>query len=169
MFNRSDDHRCQQRNPLSLWVVFVLLSGLTAHATPQEAGSNGSLIHSRSTAADPSDDAGETLLALGEAAPFQVAVAAKIGPKSGSTGGPGAGKRFPGSVKDAAELETKGKCVFCGRETTRETGPAQRNTDHAIPKSRGGNNTLKNAQNACRTCNLEKSAKTTLEYMKDRK
>lgn len=42
--------------------------------------------------------------------------------------------------------------------------PTQRNTDHAIPKARGGNNTPDNAQNTCRTCNLNKGTKTTEEY-----
>jgi hypothetical protein len=86
------------------------------------------------------------------------------GPKSGSAGGPGASKRFSEGVKDVAENNADGKCVFCGRETTRTPGPSQRNTDHAIPKARGGNNTPENAQNTCRTCNLNKGTKTTEEY-----
>jgi len=90
------------------------------------------------------------------------------GPKEGSAGGPGAGKRFSEPVKDKAEAEAGGKCVFCSRETTREAGPAQRNTDHAVPKSRGGNNTQENAQNTCRDCNQAKKAKTTEEHLRDR-
>lgn len=90
---------------------------------------------------------------------------AEGGPKVGSAGGPGAGKRFSGPVKDAEEKRAGGKCVFCGKETTRTPGPAQRNTDHATPKSRGGNNTPDNAQNTCRTCNLDKGAQTTDEYL----
>ena len=86
------------------------------------------------------------------------------GPKNGSAGGPGAGKRFPEAVKDGAEDAADGKCVFCGKETTRTAGPHQRNTDHAIPKSRDGNNTPDNAQNTCRSCNLNKGTKTTNEY-----
>jgi hypothetical protein len=88
------------------------------------------------------------------------------GPKVGSSGGPGTGKRFTEPVKDAEEARAGGKCVLCGKETTRTPGPAQRNTDHAIPKSRGGNNTLDNAQNTCRTCNLDKGAQTTEEYLR---
>ncbi|MEM6732026.1 MAG: RHS repeat-associated core domain-containing protein, partial [Myxococcota bacterium] len=91
--------------------------------------------------------------------------AGKSAPKVGAKGGPGAGKRFPDKVKDAAEQQSGKKCVFCGKETTRAKGPTQRNTDHAIPKSRGGNNTLDNAQNTCRTCNLKKGAKTTEEFL----
>ncbi|XXF78239.1 HNH endonuclease [Myxococcaceae bacterium GXIMD 01537] len=87
------------------------------------------------------------------------------GAKPGTRGGPGSGKRFSESVKDAAELDASGKCVFCQRPTTRAPGPAQRNIDHAIPKSKGGNNTLDNAQNTCRTCNQDKGVRTTEEYL----
>lgn len=104
----------------------------------------------------------------------RVAPAAKVaetaappagGPKVGSAGGPGAGKRFAETTKDTAETEAGRRCVFCGRETTRAPGGTQRNTDHAIPKSRGGNNTLDNAQNTCRDCNLDKGMQTTQEYL----
>jgi RHS repeat-associated protein len=87
-------------------------------------------------------------------------------PKAGSAGGPGAGKRFSDKTRDAAEKEAKGKCVFCRDKTTRVAGEKQRNTDHSIPKSRDGNNSLGNAQNTCRKCNLDKGAQTTEEYMK---
>lgn len=90
-------------------------------------------------------------------------------PKPGTSGGQEAGKRFPESVKDAAETEADGKCVFCGQETTRTPGPNQRNTDHAVPRSRDGAATLNNAQNTCRDCNLEKGAKTTEEYLQEKK
>jgi 5-methylcytosine-specific restriction endonuclease McrA len=79
-------------------------------------------------------------------------------------GGPGAGRRFPESVRDAARAESE-TCVFCGVRTTRQPGPTQSNIDHAIPRSRGGSNTLGNAQNTCRTCNLDKGARTTEEYL----
>ncbi|MEM7137921.1 MAG: RHS repeat-associated core domain-containing protein [Myxococcota bacterium] len=93
--------------------------------------------------------------------------AARGGPKPGSAGGPGKGKRFPEKTKDAAEQQAGGKCVFCGKKTTRERGPDQRNTDHAVPKSRDGNNTLENAQNTCRTCNLKKGTSTTDEHLQN--
>jgi RHS repeat-associated protein len=80
--------------------------------------------------------------------------------KAGEAGGPGAGKAFPKSVKDAARAESKNTCVFCGTPTTRTPGPNQSN--------RGGNNTMENAQNTCRTCNLDKSAQTTQEYLNNR-
>ena len=86
-------------------------------------------------------------------------------PKPGSAGGPGAGRRFGDKTKQGAEDESGGKCVFCGRETTDEGG-TQGQTDHAIPKSRGGNNSPENAQHTCRDCNLQKGSKTTEEYQK---
>jgi len=90
---------------------------------------------------------------------------AVAGMKPGSSGGPGEGKGFSPGVKDTAEAQAGGNCVFCGTKTTREPGPTQRNTDHADPKSRGGNNTLENAQNTCRTCNQSKKTMTTQEYL----
>ncbi|MBI3805079.1 MAG: HNH endonuclease [Nitrospirae bacterium] len=91
------------------------------------------------------------------------------GPKAGSSGGPGSSQRFPESIKDQARQESDNRCVFCGVETTREPGPNQSNIDHADPASRGGNNTVDNAQNTCRTCNLDKRTSTTEEYLKRRK
>lgn len=93
---------------------------------------------------------------------------APFGPKLGEAGGPGAGKRFSPSVMNAVRTESNDTCVFCGTQTERTPGPNQSNIDHAIPKSRNGNNTLNNAQNTCRTCNLEKGTQTTQEYLKTR-
>lgn len=88
------------------------------------------------------------------------------GAKTGAAGGEGAGKAFSNKIKDQARAESNGSCVFCGTKTTLEPGPTRSEIDHAIPKSRGGNNTLENAQNTCRTCNREKSSKTTNEFRK---
>lgn len=87
------------------------------------------------------------------------------GPKRGSAGGPGTGKKFDDKTKEAARAQSDNKCVFCQTETTRTPGPNQSNIDHAIAKARGGNNTLENAQNACRTCNLKKAVKDTVEFL----
>jgi len=86
-------------------------------------------------------------------------------PKPGSVGGDGAKKPFSNKVKDQARTESNDTCVFCGTKTTREPGPTRSEIDHAIPKSRGGNNSLENAQNTCRTCNRQKGAKTTEEFL----
>jgi hypothetical protein len=74
--------------------------------------------------------------------------------KSGAAGGETAGKPFPQAIKDAANAENPLKvCVYCRRE-----GVATQ-VDHAIPKARGGNATLDNAQLACPHCNASKGAR----------
>ncbi len=83
----------------------------------------------------------------------------------GSSGGPGAGRRFSEATRDRAEERAGGRCVFCGTRTTREPGPNQRNTDHADSRSRGGNNLDENAQNTCRTCNIDKGARNNDEFI----
>lgn len=89
------------------------------------------------------------------------------GPKPGDAGGPGAGKKFPKKIGDAERSASGTKCRLCGVDTIRHPKPHPRrsNLDHAIPKSRGGNNGLGNAQNTCQTCNLRKGAKTTREFL----
>jgi hypothetical protein len=86
-------------------------------------------------------------------------------PKPGSAGGAGTGRGFPKSVKDQARAESGNTCVFCGRQTTGKPGPRRSEIDHSIPKSRGGNNSIKNAQNTCRTCNRRKGTKTSEEFL----
>jgi len=88
-------------------------------------------------------------------------------PKPGQAGGPGAGRDFSESTRDAARAESGDTCVFCGQDTVRSPTPApnRSNIDHAIPKVRGGNNSLDNAQNTCQTCNLRKGTQTTEEFL----
>ncbi|WP_106090502.1 HNH endonuclease [Enhygromyxa salina] len=57
--------------------------------------------------------------------------------------------------------------MFCGRKTTGTPGPRRSEIDHSIPKSRGGNNSIDNAQNTCRTCDRRKGAKTSDEFLDD--
>lgn len=71
--------------------------------------------------------------------------------KAGTAGGETAGKAFPQSVKDAALAENPGTCVYC------RMGTSTPRIDHAIPKSRGGNATLDNAQTTCPWCNGSKN------------
>ena len=87
--------------------------------------------------------------------------------KVGKEGGPGAGKTFSQKVKNQAKADANNKCVVCDTKTTSEPGPNQSNIDHAIPKSRGGNNTIDNAQNTCRTCNQQKKTRTSEEFQND--
>ncbi|MEQ1565992.1 MAG: HNH endonuclease [Myxococcota bacterium] len=66
---------------------------------------------------------------------------------------------------DTARTEAGGRCVFCGEGTTVEGGRLQGQTDHAIPKSLDGNNTIDNAQHACADCNVRKGTQTTEEFL----
>jgi len=86
-------------------------------------------------------------------------------PRDGVSGGDGAGKPFSPKDKDKIREDDNNTCVFCGEETTNKPGPTRSEIDHADPKSRGGNNSLANGQNTCRTCNREKGSKTTQEYL----
>lgn len=71
--------------------------------------------------------------------------------KPGTMGGPTSGGKFPKKVKDQAHAENpNGVCVYCG------TPGAGRDVDHAIPRSRGGDATLDNAQITCPHCNRSK-------------
>ncbi|GGA52555.1 RHS repeat-associated core domain-containing protein [Dyella nitratireducens] len=86
----------------------------------------------------------------------EVKVAKEAAPliKAGAAGGDTAGKAFPRAVKNAAKAENPtATCVFCRREGTATQ------VDHAIPKARGGNATLENAQLACSHCNASKGAR----------
>jgi hypothetical protein len=73
--------------------------------------------------------------------------------KVGSAGGESAGKVFPQAVKDAARAENPGTCVYC------RMGTDSPQIDHAIPRVRGGNATLDNAQTTCAWCNASKGAR----------
>jgi len=74
--------------------------------------------------------------------------------KPGAAGGPTAGKLFPNSVKRQAKADDPtATCVYCGRAGTGTQ------VDHAIPRARGGNATIANAQLACPHCNPSKGAR----------
>ena len=84
-----------------------------------------------------------------------------------------AGKDFTKAGKEAVidlnRIQNNGqvKCANCGIETTpakqsiKNTTPAsnERQVDHVIPKSKGGQGTPKNGQVLCRGCNIKKSNK----------
>lgn len=89
---------------------------------------------------------------VGEIAPIAKEALPAI--KAGSAGGETAGKVFSQAVKDAAHAENPGSvCVYCRMEGTGTQ------VDHAIPKARGGNATVDNAQLACPHCNASKGAR----------
>jgi RHS repeat-associated protein len=83
----------------------------------------------------------------------------------GSTGGPGAGRRFPNETPEARADAEGAPCRYCGQETTNEPGnPNSRERDHIDPRSRGGNDSPENEGNSCRTCNRSKGAKNPDEW-----
>ena len=85
--------------------------------------------------------------------------------KAGEAGGSTAGKRISDSVKQQAFNQSAGKCVFCGLSTTNARGPLQSQGDHAIPRVQGGNATINNTQNTCRTCNLQKGPSSSSAFI----
>ena len=85
--------------------------------------------------------------------------------KRGSTGGPGAGKRFNPETSEVKEAKEGVSCRYCGTPTTNEQGkPNSRERDHIDPKSRGGNNSPDNEGDSCRTCNRSKGARNPDEW-----
>lgn len=74
--------------------------------------------------------------------------------KTGSTGGPGEGKRFPAESPDTKAGKEGVPCAYFGKPTTNEPGRGNsREQDHIDPKSREGNNSPENERDACRDCN----------------
>jgi 5-methylcytosine-specific restriction endonuclease McrA len=84
-----------------------------------------------------------------------------LGPKTGESGGPGAGKDITDKTKGQALDENKAanggqaKCVFCGESVGEGTGN-KINYDHATAKTNGGTNGLNNVNVACEYCNKSK-------------
>ena len=115
----------------------------------------------------PSFAQGNTPLEEVPGAPFEELLLAG----KGSKGGTRAGKSFTPAGKkeiDAANAAKNGganKCENCGTDVvpgeksqSGVTPPLnQRERDHIVPKSRGGDGTPANGQVLCRECNLEKS------------
>ncbi len=93
------------------------------------------------------------------------------GSPKGSAGGVRAGQPFTARGKKLIDAENAGKngginaCEICGREvipgqkSTKGIRPPgiQRERDHIIPRSTGGDGSPSNGQILCRDCNLQKS------------
>jgi hypothetical protein len=73
--------------------------------------------------------------------------------KAGSATAGTAGKKSSERVRNAALQENPDTCAYC-----RMTTDAPQ-VDHAIPRSRGGEATLENAQATCQLCNSSKGAR----------
>ena len=75
----------------------------------------------------------------------------------GESGGPGEGKRFPSEGPQIRESMEGIPCAFCKQPTTNRPGrPNSRERDHSDAKSQGGNNSARNENQSCRTCNRRK-------------
>lgn len=72
------------------------------------------------------------------------------------------------SFEDMCKLyNATNKCFYCGKETVPFTVDKQ--IDHKIPISRGGNNNIKNLVVCCKSCNSGKREMTDAEYFAYRK
>lgn len=90
----------------------------------------------------------------------------------GESGGPGEGKRFPAEGREIRESMEGIPCIFCKQPTTNRSGrPNSRERDHSDAKSQGGNNSARNENQSCRTCNRSKGpleGQTFRERMEER-
>jgi 5-methylcytosine-specific restriction endonuclease McrA len=64
------------------------------------------------------------------------------------------GEGVPQSVRESALAENPSTCVYCHMETNAPQ------VDHAIPRVRGGNATLENAQTTGAWCNASKGGRS---------
>ena len=52
------------------------------------------------------------------------------------------------------------KCVYCRRALTHTSCPFDLTLDHLVPRSSGGDHSVKNLATACRSCNSRKGARS---------
>jgi hypothetical protein len=72
---------------------------------------------------------------------------------------------LPGAPVEAAEGIAWIRALFDVEDAADDAGRFQGQTDHAIPKSLDGNNTIDNAQHTCADCNVRKGTQTTEEFL----
>jgi hypothetical protein len=84
------------------------------------------------------------LVGIGKASPRTI--------KRGSQGGSTAGRGFSRATKEETLNRNPDRCVYCRMKTERPQ------VDHAIPKARGGDASLENAQTTCPHCNASKGS-----------
>lgn len=58
-------------------------------------------------------------------------------------------------------VRKEGRCAYCATPLTVHTATM----DHIVPLSRGGTTTLANLVVACRSCNMQKHARTAVEWL----
>ena len=68
------------------------------------------------------------------------------------------GPLYQNKLRNFIFSRSGGKCVYCGAKATE--------TDHVIPKAKGGTNSVYNLVASCRSCNEKKSNKTLKEFGK---
>ena len=89
-------------------------------------------------------------------------------PIKGSSGGPGAGRRFKPETPDEERANSGKPCTYCGKPTTEEPRtPGSRTDDHIDPRSRGGNNSPDNRDpNVCQSCNSSKGNQSLWDWIR---
>jgi RHS repeat-associated protein len=89
-------------------------------------------------------------------------------PITGSSGGPGAGKRFKPETPKEEQGNSGKPCTYCGKPTAEEPRtPDSRTDDHTHPRSRGGNNSPENRDpNVCQSCNSSKSNQPLWDWIR---
>ncbi len=63
-------------------------------------------------------------------------------------------------TRDLIYVETAGKCIYCGRDLSRE----EATLDHIVPKKGHGGKNRDNLVCACHECNNQKGAMTAREF-----
>lgn len=69
-------------------------------------------------------------------------------------------KKYRREVLQKIENGERFECPYCKEELTKDNY----NIDHIIPRKRGGDNSDKNLQTICKTCNSRKGTKTHEEF-----
>lgn len=70
-------------------------------------------------------------------------------------------KALKKSQKWQNRVRKEGRCTYCAKPLTTDTATM----DHIVPLSRGGKTTLANLVVACRSCNMQKHARTAVEWL----
>jgi hypothetical protein len=69
--------------------------------------------------------------------------------------------RSPKAKKSDIWAKTEGRCYYCGLQLGWST---TFNTDHVVPRIKGGSDSIKNTVPACRSCNSTKGGKDLEDF-----